>query len=297
MSYDNFIPTIWAEAINRELSRITVFEEDCYREIGKGNARQLGDSVKILGIGRPTITVRTLADKKNPIPDLEEIETSSVTLVINQQGVFHYGIDDVSKKMSVKGVMEKIRGETTEGLANEQDRHIASMAAEDEAIKLFSTAETIDANNVLEAIDEAQRRLWEKDVRRNTELVLTVSPSFYMLLRQKLTNIDTDNSDRIAKGYVGKYGGITVKMSNNVAKDENENDLIMLRTKRAVAFVRPYTHIEIYRPEKYFVDAIKGYVIYQAKIVRPKEMVVLNVNYGSSSSDSGSGGDGEGQGT
>ena len=69
-------------------------------------------------------------------------------------------------------------------------------------------------------------------------------------------------------------------MSNNVATSNNGTvDNIMLRTKRAIAFVRPMIHIEPYRPEKKFADAIKGFVLYQAKIVRPKELVVLNVKY------------------
>ena len=40
------------------------------------------------------------------------------------------------------------------------------------------------------------------------------------------------------------------------------------------------THTEAYRPEKGFCDAVKGYVLYQARIVRPKELVVLSCKAG-----------------
>ena len=41
-----------------------------------------------------------------------------------------------------------------------------------------------------------------------------------------------------------------------------------------------YKRQEAYRPEKGFSDALKGFVLYQAKIVRPKELVVLNCKAG-----------------
>ena len=58
-----------------------------------------------------------------------------------------------------------------------------------------------------------------------------------------------------------------------------EYSTIMARTKRAIAFVKPLTHTEAYRPEKKFVDAVKGFILYDASIVRPKELAVYNVKY------------------
>lgn len=66
-------------------------------------------------------------------------------------------------------------------------------------------------------------------------------------------------------------------MSNNVKKGANGESLIMVRTQRAVAFVKPMTHTEAYRPEKGFADAVKGFILFDGKIVRPKEMFVMNV--------------------
>ncbi len=101
-----------------------------------------------------------------------------------------------------------------------------------------------------------------------------------MLLREAYIKLDTDNSGVLKNGFVGKYGNVLVKMSNNVASGtEAGSRLIQLKTDRAIAFCNPVTHIEAYRPENSFSDAVKGYVLYNAKLVRPKEMVVLNVKY------------------
>ena len=50
----------------------------------------------------------------------------------------------------------------------------------------------------------------------------------------------------------------------------------MVRTQRAIAYACPKIHVEPYRPEKDFKDAVKGFALYGAKIVRPKEMIILN---------------------
>ena len=85
----------------------------------------------------------------------------------------------------------------------------------------------------------------------------------------------------LENGRVGRYGNVEIKMSNNVAQDEQGNSLIMVHTDKAIAFVKPVTHTEAYRPEKGFCDAVKGFVLYQARIVRPKELIVLSCKAGS----------------
>ena len=105
---------------------------------------------------------------------------------------------------------------------------------------------------------------------------MTVPPWFYMILKQAYIKLDTDNSDMLENGKVGKYGNVIVRMSNNVATDSSDNSLIQLKTKRAIAYAKPMTHTEPYRPESKFSDAVKGFILYGARIVRPKEMIILN---------------------
>ena len=276
MAYENFIPTVWAEAINRELERACVFAENTNREY-EGKVAKMGDSVRILGVGKPTITRTT--GKDIVLSDPETVEDTSVTLNINQIAYFNYKVDDIDKRQAVGGVMDALSKETSEGLANEMDKFIADMAKAKNAVLDAAAAYQVTKDNILEKIDAAQQKLWENDVKQNTKVTLTVSPRFYMLLRQAYSRLDTDNSDMLKNGVVGRYGNIIVKMSNNVAKGTGDSDLIQLKTDRAIAFVNPMTHTEAYRPEKSFSDAVKGFVLFDGKIVRPKEMIVMNVKY------------------
>ena len=95
-----------------------------------------------------------------------------------------------------------------------------------------------------------------------------------MMVKQAYVHLDTNNSEMMKNGRVGKYGGMILKESNNVYND-GTHDYIQVKTNRAISFVNPYVHMEPYRPEGYFADAVKGYAIYDGKVTRPKEIVTL----------------------
>lgn len=282
MSFSNFIPSVWAEAINRELERACVFAEDCNRQY-EGIVANKGDSVHILGVGKPTIKELDRKAANNDIDGAEEIEDTSVILNINQIRYFNYMVGDVDKSQGVNGLMDALSSETSEGLANAMDKYIANMATDASVTKLSAAAQVVTKDNILSLIDDAIQKLQENDVNTSNGVVITVSPRFYKLFKQAYVDKSTDNVGELKNGKVAMYGSVTVKLSNNVAKTkttaDGDTDNIMIRTKRAIAFVNPLTHTEAYRPEKKFADAVKGFVLFDGKVVRPKEVININVKY------------------
>jgi hypothetical protein len=279
MAYTNFIPSVWEETINRELERVCVFAEDCNRQY-EGLVANKGDSVHILGVGKPTIKSIDRANASGEIDEAEEIEDTSVILNINQIRYFNYKVGDIDKAQAVGGLMDALSAETSEGLANEMDKFIANMVTDSSVSKLTETPTVLSKENVLTVLDDAIQMLQENDVNMAYGITVTVSPRFYKLFKQAYVSTDTDNSEMLKNGKVAMYGNVTVKLSNNVAKtDSGATDNIMIRTKRAIAFVNPLTHTEAYRPEKSFADAVKGFALFDGKVVRPKEIVNINVKY------------------
>ena len=277
MSYNNFIPKIWSKAINRELERAMVFAEDCNRQY-EGDVKQMGDTVKILGVGKPTITKQV--GGSIILDDAETVEDTSVEMLINRIAYFNYLVDDIDRRQAVGGLMDALSKESSEGVANAMDEDIAALAALDDAPKLYKTTKAVTVENILDEFDLAVEKLMENDVKPETKIVATVSPWVKTLLRKAYVQLDTDNSEMIKNGYVGRYNNLYVKVSNNTHKNVENGSDIMIRTQRAVAFANPLTHVEPYRPEKRFADAVKGFVLYGTKIVRPKEMIVLNCKKG-----------------
>ena len=277
MSYRNFSPKIWAKQINRELERAMVFAEDCNRQY-EGDVKQMGDTVKVLGVGKPTITKQV--GGSIVLQDPEAVEDTSVDMVINRVAYFNYLVDDIDRRQAVGGLMDALSAESSEGTANAMDEDIAALAGTADAPKLFKSTTAITVDNILKQIDLGVQKLMENDVKPETKIVITVPPWFKTILRQAYVQLDTNNSAMLKNGRVGQYDNVIVKMSNNCHRNSDNGHDIMLRTQRAVAFANPLTHVEPYRPEKRFADAVKGFVLYGTKIVRPKEMIVLNVKEG-----------------
>lgn len=283
MSYKNFIPTIWNEAIEHELERMHVFVADTNRQY-EGAVSKMGDTVRILGIGKPTVT--TQVGGEISLSGAETVEDSSVSLLIDHVSYFNYLVGDIDKRQAVGGLMDALSKEASQALANETDLCVSALSADKLAKKKDNSAVTVTSGatgggavNILEYIDAGLEKLYENDVKPDSEISITVPPWFYIMLKQAYVKLDTDNSTMLENGKVGRYGNVLVRMSNNVKKDGSGNSLIQLKTPKAIAFAQPMTHTEPYRPEAKFADAVKGFILYGSKIVRPKEMIILNCNH------------------
>ena len=280
MAFDNFKAKIWSKAIDRELERAFVFADGTNQSYS-GEIKGLGDTVRIVGVGKPTITEHDLINGDISLSTPEKVSDTSVSLVVDKAAYFNYAVGDIDKAQGAGNVMGVLNKEASEEVANVIDKHIANLVHPDkasyiEAVKFAKTQVT--NSNVMSTIDACQAMLYSNDVSPATEVEMIIPPWMYMCFRQAYQNKDTDNSEFLSNGKVAKYGNITIKMSNNVAvKNDGTRDVyyVQIRTKRAIAFASSEAHTEAYRPEASFSDAVKGFKLYGAKIVRNKEMVVL----------------------
>ena len=86
MAYENFKQTFWSKHIQLELEKKTILADFCNKEF-EGEAKY-GNQVKILGVGLPTIGDYTGAS----IGDPEEVEDSSVMLLIDKRKFFNFAV-------------------------------------------------------------------------------------------------------------------------------------------------------------------------------------------------------------
>lgn len=274
MAYRNFVPTIWSEQYNRELEKALVFAEDCNRQY-EGEVKQAGDTVRILGVGKPTITDTTTATDI-ALTGAENVADTSIPMKIDKIAYYNFKVGDIDKAQSVaNGPMDALMSESAYGVADKMDQYIAKLAGSSDATKLDTASQQVTKANILEYVDRGLKKLYEQNVSPNSKITLTVPPWFYMLMKQAYVDLDKSNSTMIENGKVGRYGNVIVKMSNNVHA-VGADSFIMLRTDKAIAFANPLTHVEPYRPDNSFADAVKGFVLYGGIIARPKELIVLN---------------------
>lgn len=315
----SFIPELWDESIERTLKPALIFADDCTKEF-EGKISKLGDTVHILGINAPTITEYKLPTSEttndstrrtrnttnpygsNPASDLstpEGIAGYEQTLVIDTVDFFNFELNDIDRVQSMNGLMDAATKEAGLGLANKVDTNLATLIATGATVNSVqnvtvdktsttsggsTTKNVLSKDTVLSYFDEAVQKLYENNVSPATEIIATVSPRFFMKMKQAYTGLDTNNSAMIKNGMVAKYNNVIIKMSNNVAKTNYSGtdgavDIISFRTRRAVALAYQLNGTETLRSQKSFANIVRGKILYGAKIIRPAELVNLKVAY------------------
>lgn len=292
MAIEKFIPEIWAKQFDKELEKDLVFYENCNHKY-EGIAKKPGDTIKILGLGEPTLTSYT-DGKLHAVPTPEAIQDMSQVMPIRRIEEFAFYIDDLEKRQAEggSGLLAEYMNMVKYKVADKQDSYIGSLVADanvkttynagSEKKVVAGTASSGEVN-ILEAIDTALLMLLENNVKRTETITLTAPPAFVQMLKNAYVDLDTDNSEMMKNGRVGRYAGIIIKESNNCYKTGAANSKvthIQVKTNNAIAFVKPYLHLESYRPDGFFQDAVKGYSLYDGKVVKPKEIINLNVKLG-----------------
>ena len=264
MAVTHFIQTIWSKAILDKLEIECKLVADCHREY-EGDCKH-AQSVKILGVGEPTVGDYTGADIT-----IEDMSDESQLLTIDQAKYFAFYVDDVDKAQSVPGLPEKFQEKSVHALAVARDTFVANI------IKGATNATTVTAlteDALKKGIDAAIVALRERNF--NEEGVIEITPAAYNLFKNCLITLSTDNPNYIKRGIVGVYDGFEVKMSNNMAKDTT-HAYCDIRGKKAIAFAGQLEKVEACRAEKRFADIIKGLDVYGGKLIDNDRIQVIKV--------------------
>ena len=275
-----FQQTIWSKAILKDLETITSLRNHCdfqYERDSK-NAKE----VKILSVTRPTI--RTYVSGTSLTR--ESVVDTSQTLQINQYKYFNFEVEDIDKAQSVPGLLEATIHEASLGLAEEGDKYVASLIetateAGENPLPQSSSVISLTKANAMANVEDGFATLYGNNVRVKDELYLELAPAVFVLYRQALTELSTNNPEILKKGAVGKINNAYVCVENLLPTGKvgtgSSDDVYynILRTPKAIAFVEQIDKVEAYRPEDAFTDAVKGLYVFGAKIVRPKEIYIM----------------------
>lgn len=274
MSYNNFIPSVWSAKLQRERERSAVGIMLCNRD-WEGDIKDVGDTVKINGVNRPTVG-QYVKGSTSITP--ENLGGAGTELKIERADYFAFEVDNVDEKQASGNIMNAQMAEANEAMSDSSDDYIYSKYAD---AGHTVTATGITSATTISKITEALKTLWSNDVPKSAEISLEVSPAFAekMLLAELLY---TDPNDKLMEnGYIGRVNkllGVKVYMTTGIYND-GTYDYCFMRTKAAIAFADQLEKIEAYKPESSFSDAVKGLHLYGAKVVRPKELVVIKASY------------------
>jgi hypothetical protein len=266
MAVTNFIQTIWSKKIQDDLELKCKLVDNCLRTY-EGDIEH-ARSVKILGVGEPTISAYNGSTPLN----YEQMSDKGQTLTIDQQYSFSFLVDDVNQAQSVPGLMEEYQRKAVHGLAVKRDSYVASLIKAEETN--VTTAEGNDKEAVKDAIDAAIVALRERNF--DEDGVIEITPAVYNVFKNHLITLSTDNPEYIKKGKVGVYDGFDVIMSNNMAKDST-HAYCAVRGKKAIAFAGQINKVEAMRSEDYFADLVRGLDTFGAKTIDSARLQVVKI--------------------
>lgn len=241
-----------------------------------GNISRIGDTVVINSVNTPTIGdyvpgTTTISP--------EPVKSESTILQITQSKYFAVEFDDIDAKQGIKGVLEEATRKAAQGLNDTAEQFVAGLYTEAGHTEVEAS---LTSANVLSTLLKAKTKLYEANVTDNTEVVLEVTPEVW----QKMVLADiiyTTDGKTLRSGVYSPVLGMKVFISNNLKKTGAVNHCIM-RTKEAIAFAEQINKVKHYEPESGFTDAVKGLHLYGAKVIKPKEMAVLNLTTAAESS-------------
>lgn len=265
MAVQNFIQTIWSHDILKKLELETKLVDGCLRSY-EGDAKY-AHTVKILGVGEPTITDYTGADL-----NYEEMSDEGQELNIDQRKAFHFLVNDVDMAQSVPGLREEYQRKAVHGLAIARDSYVANLIKG--VTKNVTTADTLTREGIKNAIDAAIVALRERNFAEDGRIEIT--PAVYNLFKNELITLSTDNPEYIKKGIVGMYDGFKVIMSNNMAKD-GSYAYCDVRGEKAIAFVAQLDEVEAMRHPNRFSDIVRGLDVFGAKVIDADRIQVIKV--------------------
>jgi len=275
MSAKGFVPQIWAATVLRELENNLVAKQICNMAY-EGEIKQKGDTVWFNGLS--DVDVKTYSGSVS----YDELGNAQVGLLIDQEDYFAFKVKDIEKAQANVDLRRSQAARAGYKMANAVDEYILGLYAGAEAGTV--TDATCDTATIFSDIGLAKQYLAENNVPMN-DMNLVIPP--WVQLKLELAGIVFSVNDGLKTGKGGvafaEALGFKIYVSNNVVDLGTYNSQCIACSSDAIVFAQQITETEDIRLENSFDTGVRGLGTYGAKVVKPKEMVRLNLTYNAES--------------
>jgi hypothetical protein len=278
-SVDGFIPTIWSARLLSALRKAQVFTQaGVVNRDYEGEIQQAGDSVRIGQIG--DVTIRTYS-KNTALASPDALTDAQATLIIDQGKYFNFAVDDVDRAQIKPNLMDEAMSRAAYNLKDQEDQLVAGLYTDLQGAIATAGAPKTDLGTAGQAytyIVQASQKLSEQNVPADGRIGI-VPPWFYaqLLLDKRFVEASESAAQTARNGQVGMAAGVTILQSNNVSNNGTLYRIPFIHPM-AISFAEQINKVEAFRPPDRFADAVKGLLLYGAKVVRPDAGVVLFAN-------------------
>ena len=278
MSIDNFIPTIWSARLFQRLDLVAVYADVVNRDY-EGEISGAGDTVKINEVGEITVFNYT----KDTDFAVQVLDGAQKLLVIDQQKGFAFEIDDIDRVQQKPKLMDEAMRKAGVAMATVVDTFIASHHGDaGSTTGTDGTPIALNSVNFYESLADIAQALDERNVPQDGRFIVLPPWAHQKLIIANQAQ-DQANSEVLRNGRVGTAHGFDIRMSNNVpfgaGGSATTKSKILAGTRRALSFAGQIDSLSAFQPEKRFADAMKGLMVYGAKVVDPDALHTLTADF------------------
>ena len=270
-----FTPEIWSAMMLESLKKELVYgQPGVVNRDYEGEIRNMGDTVRIRSIGRPTIANYV---KGSTTITPEQLTDAQRSLLINQAKYFAFEVDDIDAAQGPGGELEAGLMEAVYGLRDVADQFIAALYTEAQSTNQIGTVSVTTGALAYTQLRRLAVKLDEANVPRQGRYAV-VPPWYHGLLLEedKFVRVDASGtSEGLRNGTVGRALGFDILVSNNAPLVTGDDYAVMAGVPSAIAFAEQINKVETFRPEDSFSDAVKGLHVYGAKVVRPDAIATV----------------------
>ena len=229
-----------------------------------GDIKNRGDSVTFVGLNEPTVY-----DYSGTVT-YEDVTDSSVVLEIDQDKALSFKVADLDALRSSLGLKDSQAKRASYNLKKEVDSYVFSLHS-DAGTTMKSV--TVTPANVLQVIGEV-KELLEKNNVQDGRTWIVVPP--FIKTKLMLAGIKFQINNGInGSGTVGFTDelGCDIYVSNHL-ESRDETVHMMAGSYSAIAYAEQLLDVQyIDRLENSFDSAVRGRIVFGARVVKPEELV------------------------
>jgi hypothetical protein len=267
------------------LRKAQVYSSVCNRDY-EGEIRTAGDTVKINGIGDVTVSTYT---KNSTTISFQTLEDSSQSLSIDQSKYFAFEIDDVDKAQQTPKIMDQAMSRAAYHMRDSQDSFIAGLHAgagvtsglgtDVTALTVTAAASTGGNTGVFNLFSLIAKGLDGANCPLEGRWIIVPPWLHQKIVLAQATNYNV-SGEPVSNGFIGKMWGFNVYMSNNVKNTGSAFYKVLAGTNQAITMAEQIVSVEALRRESSFRDAVKGLMLYGAKVVQSGALACATLTEG-----------------
>lgn len=277
MAITNFIPEVWSASLLVALRNSLVYAQSGIINTDyEGAIAQAGDTVHITSFADPAVKDYV----KNGTIAWDLLSDANETFTVNQAKYFAFKVDDIDKRQALGGFVDAATTGASYNLALNADTYVATTIAAGVDGGNALGAKTVASATPTQAYDLLVD-LRTKLVKTNTPATgrwVVVPPEFYALLLHDDRFIRADASgtpDGLRNGQVGRAAGFDIIEANTVPTDTsgaNPVYTVLAGHSIATTYAEQIVSTEAVRLQDSFADGVRGLHVFDAKVIRPKQL-------------------------